>query len=199
MSKRIAQFSLLLLLATIPLPAMANPISDISAASAAKEEEQSSAHRAELAAFDRVTVSAQDGVAAVEQHLGGATVVDISFDGGRDAPVYHVKAYQRDKLWSGSVDAATRNVVLDDSMPIAKMDRDDRRNVADVARAGFNLSEVITIAEKHGAGKAVSAGLSRTDGKLVFVVVVVSDGALKEVSVSPASENRSRHFPASNP
>lgn len=199
MTKRIAQFSLLVLLATMPLPAMANGVSDISAASAANEEEQSfSAQRTELSAFDRVTVSAQDGVAAVEQYLTGATVVDISFDGSRAAPVYHVKAYQRGKIWSGSVDAATRNVVLDGSMPIAKLDRDDRSNVADVARAGFNLSEAIMIAEKDGAGKAVSAGLSRTDGKLVFVVVVASDSNLKEVSISPTGENRSRHSPASD-
>ncbi len=157
------------------------------------------ARRAELSAFDRVTVSAHDGVAAFAQHLPDATVVDISFDGSRDAPVYHVKAFQRDKIWSGSVNAATRNVVLGGSMPIAELDHDDRANVVDVVRASFNLSEVITIAEIHGKGKAISAGLRRTDGTLVFVVVVVHDSVLKEVSVSPTSGNRNRHFPESDP
>lgn len=186
---KISQFFLLILLALVPLSAMARGSDDISGSPDAQEKPTS---QAEIEAFYRVAVSARDSIASVEHYLAGAKVVDISFDGSQAVPIYHIKACHRGQILSGSVDTSTRSVVISGSMPISKLDDEERSNIADTDNAGFDLSEAITIAEKFGTGKAVSAGLIRANGKPVFMVVVASHGDLKEVSVSPTHENMNR-------
>jgi uncharacterized membrane protein YkoI len=47
----------------------------------------------------------------------------------------------------------------------------------------------LSIAERFGNGKAVSAGLEEENGRLIFLVVLVAaDGTLKQMSVSPGPE-----------
>lgn len=180
-----------LLSTTMPPFATAQVFAAVSTRSVSGEEKQSSPTlQDEIAAFSQMSVSAREGIAAVEEHLSGSKVVDISFDGSQDVPVYRVKAFRRGQIWSGTVDASTRSVVLDDSMPVVQLDGSERDNVKDIKRAEFDLSDAVTVAEKYGKGKAISAGLSRADGRLLFLVVVVSDGTLKEVSLSPVGQKK---------
>ncbi len=191
MTKKTARLLLFLMLPFVPISADARGSSDISAAPPASEERQAPPIRTELEKFGRATVSAREGITAVEEHLAGAKVVDISFDGQAKAPVYHVKAYRNGKIWNGAVDASTRNIVGGGNlMSASKLDFEDESNITDLKREGLDLSEAVAVAEKYGSGKAISAGLSRADGKLIFLVVVVSDGALKEISVDPTGEKR---------
>jgi uncharacterized membrane protein YkoI len=44
---------------------------------------------------------------------------------------------------------------------------------------------VVSIAESYESGKAVSVGLDEENGKLIFLVVVVTDGSLRQISVDP--------------
>ena len=57
--------------------------------------------------------------------------------------------------------------------------------LAAFSASGINLSETVAVAEQVGAGKAVSAGLQYNGAKLVLLVVVLSEGSLKEISVEP--------------
>jgi len=52
----------------------------------------------------------------------------------------------------------------------------------------MGLAEAIAIAEEYGVGSAVSAGLEERNGRPVFVVLVVADRKLKEVSVEMAGK-----------
>ncbi len=46
------------------------------------------------------------------------------------------------------------------------------------------------VAEKAGSGKALGGGLVRLNGRLNFVVVVVSGDSLKEVMLEPPKAGR---------
>ncbi|ABD89132.1 hypothetical protein I8G32_04236 [Rhodopseudomonas palustris] len=188
--KTTGQFLLILMLALGPISANAHSVGENASSPSQPEQRQPLSVQSELETFGRAIVSAREGIAAVEQQLAGAKVVDISFDGQVETPVYHVKAYRNGEIWNGSIDAATRAIVRDSWMPASQLDAEDKSNIADLKRAGFDLAEAVAVAEKYGAGKAVGAGLSRADGRLIFLVVVVSDGALKEISVDPAEKSR---------
>ncbi|MDF3809928.1 MULTISPECIES: hypothetical protein [Rhodopseudomonas] len=188
--KMTGQLLLVLTLALGPISATAHSAAERADSSSESEQGQTLSVQSELEAFDQVSVSARDGIAAVERYLAGAKVVDISFDGQAKRPIYHVKAYRNGEIWNGAIDASTRTIVSDGSLPASQLDAEDRSNIADLKRARFDLAEAVAVAEKYGAGKAVGAGLSRADGRLIFLVVVVSDGALKEISVDPAEKSR---------
>ena len=74
--------------------------------------------------------------------------------------------------------------------PVSKLDAKDKIELVGFRTAGIDLSDVVPLAEKYGEGKAVSAGLEEENGRLVFLVVLVADGALKQISVDPSQEQR---------
>jgi hypothetical protein len=74
---------------------------------------------------------------------------------------------------------------------VSRLGEENKTTLAAFSAAGIDLSETVAIAEQYGSGKAVSAGLQHHGAKLVLLVVVVSEGSLKEISVEPA-ERRSR-------
>jgi uncharacterized membrane protein YkoI len=78
-------------------------------------------------------------------------------------------------------------------MPVSTLDVKDKTKLVGFSTAGIDLSDVVPIAEAYGSGKAVSAGLEEENGKLVFLVVVVTDGSLKQISVDPSEQNRLRN------
>jgi uncharacterized membrane protein YkoI len=130
--------------------------------------------------------SGTDLVAMVERRLGDARVYDIALNDQGGAPFFEIKAIKDGQVWDTVVDVKTRRIVSSMAvMPVADLQGDDKRNVEAFERSRMPLTEAIGIAEKYGAGRAVSAGLHITDGRLVIVVDVVSDGALKEIQVEP--------------
>ncbi|WP_322516518.1 hypothetical protein SR870_02730 [Rhodopseudomonas palustris] len=135
--------------------------------------------------------SGADLVRMVEASLSGARVYDLSFNGDGAAPSFEVKSYRDGKIWNTVVEAATRRIVRSAMvMSASDLHGEDRRSIDDFRRANMALADAIEIAEKYGPGKAISAGLHHTGGKLVFVVVVVSGGALKEIVIRPDSLKR---------
>lgn len=144
--------------------------------------------------------SGADVVRAVENGLGGARAYDLALNDQGGAPFFEVKCIKDDNIWSTVVDVATRRVVSSMVvMPTAELQGDDRRNIASFVRSRMPLTEAIVIAEKVGAGRAISAGLSITEGKLIIAVVVVSGGALKEIHVEPDKRQTPRRSPSGRP
>ena len=72
--------------------------------------------------------------------------------------------------------------------PVSSLDVNDKPEFENLGIAGLHLSDAVEIAEKSTAGKAVSAGLGEATGKLSFLVVVIADGSLKEVSIAADQE-----------
>jgi hypothetical protein len=74
--------------------------------------------------------------------------------------------------------------------PVSALDVKDKIEIAGFSTAVIDLSDVVSVTESYGSGKAVSVGLNEENGKLIFLVVVVTDGSLRHISVDP-SEARS--------
>ena len=140
----------------------------------------------EMKLFANVRISTQDAILLVEKQTG-AKVVDISFDGLSDRLTYRIKAHRDQRIWNGIIDASTGTLIGDSTLtPVSSLDARDKWELAGLKSAGINLFDAVTIAEKYAGGNAVSAGLAEADGKLAFLVVVIADGQLKEVSINPA-------------
>jgi uncharacterized membrane protein YkoI len=82
--------------------------------------------------------------------------------------------------------AALAAMLLAGGAAQAESDRDQDRSAADVK---VTLQQAIEAAEKHTGGKAREAELEHEDGRAVYEVKVLADGAASKVYVS-ASDGR---------
>jgi uncharacterized membrane protein YkoI len=181
----------LTLLAALPIQALALQSEHATGSPATPEysEAEQAAIREEIKVFANVPVSIHDAIATAERHTPGAKVIDVSFDGRAGNLVYKIKAYHGNETWSGTIDAWTGKIMEGGVVvPVSSLDVKNKLELDDFRIAGVYLSDAVGIAEKSIAGKAVSAGLGEADGKLLFLVVVVTDGFLKEVSITPNRE-----------
>jgi uncharacterized membrane protein YkoI len=189
--KRSAPLVLLLALSTIPTLALARALSDI--ASLTSAQQLRAAILEEIKVFANAHISVRDAIEIAEKRATGAMAVDVSFDGHAERLAYRVKAYRHGEVWQGTIDASTGEIGEEIETPVSTLDAKDRIELAGFGAAGVDLSDVVPIAEKYGNGKAVSAGLEEENGRLIFLVVLVADGALKQISVDPNQElDRSR-------
>ena len=160
-------------------------------------ESESGSILQEIKAFAHARISARRAIAIAERRGAGAKVVDLSFDGSTPRPAYRVKVLLNGELWEGTIDASTGVAVGNGSTtPVSRLGEENQTTLAAFSAAGIGLSETIAIAEQYGSGKAVSAGLQHNGAKLVLLVVILSEGSLKEISVEPP-ERRSRKGKAS--
>ena len=192
-AKLLISLILPLILAIAPVSAFGRASADLAAPSATpSNESESEALLREIKAFASAQISARRAVAIAERRGAGAKVVDLSFDGSSPPPADGGKVLLTGDLWEGAIDASTGLAVgLGSTTPVSRLREENQTTLAAFSAAGIDLSETIAIAEQVGAGKAVSAGLQHNGAKLVLLVVVVSEGSLKEISVEPP-ERRSR-------
>jgi uncharacterized membrane protein YkoI len=175
------------------MPVFAREFNETTTPSPAQEfsESDRAAIFEEIKVFANVQISVRDVMAIAEKHAAGAKVVDVSFDGRTDRLAYRVKTYQHDEILDVTIDASTGKTIGDGIVtPVSTLDAKGKIEIAGFGTAGVNLSDVVSIAEAYGSGKAVSAGLEEEDGKLIFLVVVVTDGSLKQISVDPGDQKR---------
>jgi hypothetical protein len=160
-------------------------------------ESEGAALLQEIKAFTNARISARRAIAIAERRGAGAKVVELSFDGSTSRPACGVKVLLKGELWEGTIDALTGMADSTGSTtPVSRLGEENQTTLAAFSAAGIGLSETIAIAEQYGSGKAVSAGLQHNGAKLVLLVVVLSEGSLKEISVEPP-ERRSRQRKAS--
>ena len=196
---RFAKLLIPLVLAIAPIPAFSHEFADPAPQTSVPQfnESESAAILQEIKVFAHARISARRAIAIAQRRGAGAKVVDLSFDGTPPRLAYRVKVLLNEALWEGTIDASTGAPVGDGSTtPVSRLGEDDKTTLAAFAAAGMDLSETIAVAEKYGSGRAVSAGLQHNGAKLVLLVVIVSEGSLKEVSVEPG-EKRSRQRKAS--
>jgi uncharacterized membrane protein YkoI len=142
-------------------------------------------------AFENVRVPIRRAIAIAESRAAGAKIFDIGFDEESDQIAYRVKTYQNNEIWTGTIDGSTGEIIGEGVVtPVARLERREKAELANLKRSGMDLSEAISIAEQYGAGSAVGAGLEEQKGRPIFVVEVVADGRLKEVSVEMARSFR---------
>ena len=155
---------------------------------AAAEQEIKAEHasKVELEAFSQVQVALAAAIAAANKHTSGGAVVDASFDAGNGKPTYKVKTYQNSSVWEGIVDAASGQVTgVGKTTPENELDQEDKAELAGLKQATTTLAQAVDIAEKQVAGKAFSAGLEEANGKIVFEVMVLKNGAVRKIVIDP--------------
>jgi uncharacterized membrane protein YkoI len=152
--------------------------------------------RRELELFRGAEISLRRAVTiAVERH-SGSRAVDISFDGASGSPVYRVKTSKGARISEDTIDARTGEIV---GVAIESDARDlqieDRNNLVALKAVRLDISDAIPVAERNAPGRAISAGLTNDNGKLNFLIVVVSGNELKQVILEPpaAKGRRNRH------
>jgi uncharacterized membrane protein YkoI len=194
--ERIAALVMFSSLFVLPMPALAHE-SDGAAKPAPAQDVSGSERTAifqEIKVFANVQISVRDVIKIAEGRVSGAKVVDISFDGGGGRLAYNVKTYLNDEISAVTIDASTGKTIGDALVtPVSALDAKDRIELAGFNTAVIDLSDVVPIAEAYGSGKAVSVGLDEENGKLIFLVVVVTDGSLKQISVDPDEQNQLRN------
>jgi hypothetical protein len=187
-----------LMLAIAPVSAFARESGDLATPSVPTfNESESGSIQQEINAFAHARISARRAIAIAERRGAGARVVDLSFDGSTLRPAYGVKVLLNGELWEGAIDASTGVFVGEGATtPVSGLGEENKATLTAFSAAGIGLSETIAVAEQYGSGKAVSAGLQHNGAKLVLLVVILSEGSLKEISVEPP-ERRSRQGKAS--
>jgi uncharacterized membrane protein YkoI len=194
LAKKSAELFLLLVLSTVPTLALARASSEPVTPTSAQQfsEAEMAAIFQEIKVFANAKISVRDAIEIAEKRATGAKAVDVSFDGQADRLAYRVKAYRHDEVWEGTVDATTGKIVGEEIVtPVSTLSAKDRIELAGFRAARIDLSDVVPIAEEYGDGKAVSAGLEEENGRLVFLVVLVADGTLKQISVDPNQKAKS--------
>lgn len=182
-----------LVLAVVPISVFARQFEGTSVTESAQElgHSESAGIFKGAKVFANVRVPIRRAIAIAESHATGAKVVDIGFDEESDGVAYKVKTYQHNEIWTGTIDGSTGEIIGEGVVtPVANLEGREKHELANFKVSGVDLSEAIAIAEEYGAGSVVSAGLEEQNGKPIFVVVIVADGTLKEVSVEMARSCR---------
>ncbi|CCE00508.1 conserved hypothetical protein [Bradyrhizobium sp. STM 3809] len=145
----------------------------------------------EIDRFRRSEVSLHQALRIAEKIHPGSKTADISFEGGLDVPVYKVRTLRSGQIWEFDIDSSTAKVL--NSVLFSTMDglsETDRNSLAALNGVTLKMSDAIRIAERSAAGRAISGGLISKDGKLAFIVVVVSGKDLKQVTLEPTPRRR---------
>ena len=187
LAKLLISLMLPVMLAMAPVAALSRESADLAPPSVPpRSESEGESLVQEIKAFTYARISARRAIAIAERIGAGARVVDLGFDGSSPHPAYRVKVLLNGELWEGAIDASTGVAVAAGSTtPLSRLREENQTILAAFSAAGIGLSETVAIAEQVGSGKAVSAGLQYNGAKLVLVVVVVSEGSLREIAVEP--------------
>lgn len=193
---RIAALLMLSGLLVLPMPTLAREADGAAKPAPAQDfrEPERNTIFQELKVFANAKISVRDAIKIAEGLAPGAKAVDVSFDGGGGRLAYNVKTYLKEQISAFTIDALTGKTIKDPLVtPVAALDAKDKIQLAGFKTALIDLSDVVPIAEAYGSGKAVSVGLDEENGKVIFLVVVVTDGSLKQISVDPSEQSQLRN------
>ena len=191
MSKRVL-FAIALVLSA-PLPAQyvrAAPAAD------GPDSSQKSVNSdlALLAQFRVVKLSVADAIAVSEQLHQGSRSASVKFELSA-SPGYKVLTVRNNEVWEDIIDANTGRTTAETTLSLRELSDEDRSNIAALRSVSQDLSDAVHVAEKATSGKAMGGGLVKQNGRLNFVVVVLSGDSLKEVMLEPPRTRPSRGKP----
>jgi uncharacterized membrane protein YkoI len=142
----------------------------------------------EIKSFETAKVSLAEAIKVAAKKHRDAKVIDVSFDSQAGQLGYKVKTYQDNKVWEGAVDAWTGQIIGEGTTtPVSKLDEEDQLELAGLQKASIDLSAATALAEEKGSGKAISAGLEERNGRIVYEVMVVNNGATTKFVIDPKS------------
>lgn len=195
MSKKHLVAILLLLSATLAAPGAIADISETATGTqdrggAANGDTEEEATRRLLEQFRAVQLSLSQAMEIAERLHRGSRTATIGFEIS-NSPGYRVRTVKNSEIWENFIDANTGSVKgVEVASPLQELDGEDRVNIVALKSVRQELSDAVRVAEKATSGIALGGGLMKQDGHLNFVVVIVSDGRLKEVMLEPPRVNR---------
>jgi uncharacterized membrane protein YkoI len=140
----------------------------------------------ELELFRTAKISIRAAVAVAQSLHAGSRVVDISFDGASGAPIYRVKTYRGNRVWEDAIDANSGVGVGGTTTSfVSNLTREDRTNLLALNDVRQEVVDAIVVSERNAQGTAISGGLMNEDGRLNFVIVVVTGNDLKQYTLEP--------------
>jgi uncharacterized membrane protein YkoI len=140
----------------------------------------------EIKSFEAAKVSLAEAIKLAATKHRDAKVVDVSFDSQAGQLAYKVKTYQDNNVWEGAVDAWTGQIIGEGTTtPVSKLDEEDQLELAGLLKATIDLSAATALAEERGSGKAISAGLEETNGRVAYEVTIVNKGATTRFVIDP--------------
>lgn len=143
-----------------------------------------------LEQFRAAQLSLSQAIAIAEGLHHGSRTVAIDFEMS-SSPGYRVTTANNSEIWENFIDANTGSVKgAEIASSLQDLEADDRVNIIALNSVRQELSDAVRVAEKAAAGKAVGGGLLKRDGKLNFVVDIVSGDSLKEVMLEPPRVDR---------
>ena len=142
----------------------------------------------EIKSFESAKVSLAEAIKVAAKNFRDAKVVDVRFDSQAGQLAYKVTTYQDNNVWEGAVDAWTGQIIGDGTTtPVSKLDEEDQLELAGSLKATIDLSTATALAEEKGSGKAIAAGLEEANGRIVYEVTIVNNGATTRFVVDPRS------------
>jgi uncharacterized membrane protein YkoI len=140
----------------------------------------------EIKAFETVKISLAEAIRIAANKHRDARVVEVRFDSQAGQLAYKVRTYQDNNVWEGGVDAGTGQIIGDGTTtPVSKLDEEDQLELAGLQKASIELAAATALAEEKGSGKAISADLEATNGRIVYEIAIVNNGAIKKFVVDP--------------
>lgn len=153
--------------------------------------ESSDAHKKatvgrELEFFRTAKVSIRAALAIAQDLHAGSRVVDVSFDGASGAPIYRVKTHRGNLVWEDAIDANSGvGVGKTIASFVSSLTPEDQANLIALSDVKLEVVDAIVVSERNASGRAISGGLANEDGRLNFVIVVVSGNDLKRFILEP--------------
>jgi uncharacterized membrane protein YkoI len=143
-----------------------------------------------LALFRAAQLSLSEAMAIAEKLHDGSRTTQIIFAISGDRG-YRVRTVKNDLVWENTIDANTGRVAGEETvLTLNQLGDADRSNIVALRSVKQELSDAILVAEKAASGKALGGSLMNEDGKLNFVVAVVSDDRLMQVMLEPPGAGR---------
>jgi uncharacterized membrane protein YkoI len=143
--------------------------------------------QADINEVENLKVTLADAIAAAQRTSHGKAM-DASIEVENGRPVYRILTYAAGKIWEGTVDADTGEVVGEaKTVDTSTLDPQDQEEIAALQSARVPLAGAVDAAEKKVGGRAVDAGLEGQNGKVVYVAEVLKGREMHRVSVDPAS------------
>jgi uncharacterized membrane protein YkoI len=140
----------------------------------------------ELQFFREAKVSLRRAIKIAEKLHTGSRALDIKFDILAGSAVYWVRTMRNTQIWENAIDAKTGSVARKEAVSsLEGPDADDGNRLPDLKSVRQELSDAVVIAEKVTKGSAISASLMSRDGRLNFIILIVSGDQLKEVTLEP--------------
>jgi uncharacterized membrane protein YkoI len=166
-------------------PAFASPQSK-SAPTAQQEVATQLPNRKQIELFHQAKVALPQVIAAAKNQ-GGGKLMDVTFDASNGKPVYKVKTYQNNEVWEVAIDAQSGQFIgYGTTTPEGQLDKEDKAELAGLQQANVTLAQAAETAEKNVGGKAMSASLEATNGKVVYeIIVILKTDSARKVTVDP--------------